>query len=62
MEFCREVLIVDDNLCEGPETFDIVAESVPDGAAIASNSPQTITIIDDDGKEIVAVQPAQLSS
>ena len=46
---CREVLINDDTLCEGPETFDIVAEMIPGGGAQPVNSPQTITIDDNDG-------------
>ena len=50
MEFCQEVLITDDTLCEGDETFNIVAMMVDGGAAIPTNSPQTVTIEDDDGE------------
>ncbi len=48
MEFCTEVLITDDLLCEGDETFNIVAVEVDEGGAMPTNSPQVVTIVDDD--------------
>ena len=50
MEFCNDILINNDMICEGPEDFGLVLESGPDGGTNIMNSPGMVTIIDDDGK------------
>lgn len=53
MQFCNNISIVNDNICEGPESFDICLESAPSGGTIIINTPGSVTIIDDDGKSSV---------
>lgn len=46
---CEDIGIVNDDLCEATETFNVAAESVGGGTTII-NSPAVATIFDDDGK------------
>lgn len=48
MMFCRDILINNDMICEGPEDFSLVLESGQDGGSVITNAPGTATIIDDD--------------
>lgn len=49
MRFCREVIINDDSICEGPESFTLELVAVPGGGATGANTA-TCTINDNDGK------------
>ena len=49
MQFCEDIDIIDDDLCEFTETFLLNGGSVGPGTIIA-NSPLMATIIDNDGK------------
>ena len=48
IQICRAINIIDDNLCEGNETFSVRVDSVSSGAVV-SGSPVIVTIQDDDG-------------
>ena len=52
MIICRNITINNDMICEGPEDFNVVLASGPDGGSIITNSPGTVTILDDDGKHL----------
>ena len=47
---CVDVLINDDTLCEGAETFSVNAASGPDGGSLIISPTSTVTIIDNDGE------------
>ena len=46
---CEQVTLIDDNIVEDEETFQVTLDSVTPGVVIDSPDVQTIYIVDNDG-------------